>query len=81
MGAMSESWFYQRDALVQSHECSYYGWDGPCLRPCRDDDRYVSDDGRSVFLCANHRRLRRLPTKMYVNRTEPLVVTWAGDEP
>lgn len=77
---VANSWVVPRDDPAYPHECDYHGWDGPCRKPCRADDRYVTRDGRTLFLCANHRYTRRRPCTAYVDRIERVAVTWGGGE-
>ena len=66
--------------LIHAHECDYHGWDGPCLKPCRADDRYLADDGRILYLCRNHRSPKRMDTNTYVERTKRVACKWIGAE-
>lgn len=66
--------------MTSERECDYHGWDGKCLKPCRDDDRYQTEDGRVLLLCRNHRSPKRRPTNAYVARTERVAVKWIGAE-
>lgn len=77
---MVSSWFSRQDDPDYPHRCCSHGWDGPCQAYCRADDRYVTQDGRTLFLCPSHRSPRRAPCNTYVGRTERVTVTWGGGE-
>lgn len=76
---MSRSWWSNEGQPGYTHQCSSHVWDGRCLEVCHDDDRYLTEDGREVWLCHLHRSPRRQDGIAILGRTEHVRVTWAGE--